>query len=46
MLKTIHKVAHLSSVHSRFGARIFLKECTSLVDHDYIISQVVADGNQ
>lgn len=44
MLKTIRKVAHLTSVHPRYDTRIFLKECTSLVDKGYVVSLVVADG--
>lgn len=44
MSKTIHKAAHLSSVHPRFDTRIFLKECTSLANNGYSVSLVVADG--
>lgn len=39
-----HKVAHLTSVHSRYDTRIFLKECTSLATHGYSTSLIVADG--
>ncbi|WP_299735211.1 glycosyltransferase family 4 protein [uncultured Endozoicomonas sp.] len=37
------KVVHLTSVHSRYDVRIFLKECLSLVKN-YQVSLVVADG--
>jgi hypothetical protein len=41
-MNQIH-VCHLTSVHPRFDARIFLKECRSL-SHKYRVSLVVADG--
>ncbi|HDL9483909.1 TPA: glycosyltransferase family 4 protein [Vibrio cholerae] len=44
MSKTTRKIAHLTSVHSRFDTRIFLKECASLANNGYIVSLVVADG--
>lgn len=39
------KVAHLTSVHSRFDTRVYLKECRSLANHGYHVALVVADGN-
>lgn len=38
------KVAHLTSVHSRYDTRIFLKECTSLAINGHQVFLVVADG--
>lgn len=40
----MNRVAHLTSVHSRVDTRIFLKECTSLSRHGYLVSLIVADG--
>lgn len=38
------RICHLTSVHSRFDTRIFLKECRSLANAGYQVSLVVADG--
>lgn len=38
------KVCHLTSVHSRYDTRIFLKECRSLANAGYETALVVADG--
>lgn len=38
------KITHLTSAHPRYDTRIFLKECTSLAQHGYNVSLVVADG--
>lgn len=38
------KVAHLTSVHSRYDTRIFLKMCSSLARHGFDVALVVADG--
>ncbi|KKN67458.1 hypothetical protein LCGC14_0461310 [marine sediment metagenome] len=38
------KIVHLTSVHPRFDTRIFLKECTSLVNYGHTVYLVVADG--
>ena len=35
---------HLTSVHTRYDVRIFLKECTSIANAGYNVSLVVADG--
>lgn len=40
----IKKITHLTSAHPRYDTRIFLKECTSLANHGYNVSLVVADG--
>jgi glycosyltransferase involved in cell wall biosynthesis len=39
-----HRLAHLTSVHSRGDIRIFGKECRSLAAHGYDVTLVVADG--
>ncbi len=38
------KICHLSSAHTRFDTRIYLKECTSLANNGYDVSLIVADG--
>lgn len=38
------KITHLTSAHTRYDTRIFLKECTSLADNGFSVSLVVADG--
>jgi glycosyltransferase involved in cell wall biosynthesis len=37
-------ICHLTSVHSRFDTRIFLKMCSSLTKHGYAVTLIVADG--
>lgn len=39
-----NKIVHMTSVHSRYDSRIFLKECISLAKNKYEVSLVVADG--
>lgn len=39
------KICHLTSSHSRYDRRIFLKECKSLSSAGYDVSLIVADGN-
>jgi glycosyltransferase involved in cell wall biosynthesis len=39
------RITHLTSIHSRYDTRIFLKECVSLAKvEDYEVSLIVADG--
>jgi len=38
------KITHLTSVHTRYDDRIFLKECKSLYNNGYEVSLIVADG--
>lgn len=38
------KVVHITTVHSRYDSRIFLKECRSLASLGYVVHMVVADG--
>ena len=44
MMYSDNRIAHLTSVHPRFDARIFYKMCRSLVDRNYSVNLVVADG--
>jgi glycosyltransferase involved in cell wall biosynthesis len=39
-----YKIVHLTSAHSRFDTRIFVKMCSSLASVGYKTSLVVADG--
>lgn len=41
-----YKIVHITSAHSRYDQRIFLKECVSLVKYGYQIAQIVADGKK
>lgn len=38
------KIAHITSAHPRFDTRIFVKQCSSLVQAGHQVSLVVADG--
>ncbi|PKM30373.1 MAG: hypothetical protein CVV07_08160 [Gammaproteobacteria bacterium HGW-Gammaproteobacteria-11] len=40
----MYKIAHLTSVHQRYDARIFFKECLSLANNGYVVNLIVADG--
>lgn len=40
----IEKIVHLTSVHPRDDTRIFIKQCSSLAEHGYDVTLVVADG--
>lgn len=37
-------IVHLSSAHSRYDTRIFIKMCSSLAQYGYVVSLIVADG--
>ena len=43
MLKSNHKVIHLTSAHPRNDTRIFIKMCNSLANYNYKVLLVVAD---
>lgn len=38
------KIAHLTSVHTRYDTRIYLKQCRSLAQAGYEVHLIVADG--
>jgi len=38
------KISHLTSVHTRYDTRIFIKMCSSLAQKRYKVTLVVADG--
>lgn len=40
----LKKITHLTSAHSRYDTRIFIKMCSSLAANGYSVSLVVADG--
>ena len=40
------KICHLTTAHSRYDDRIFIKECTSLANAGYDVTLLVADGKQ
>jgi len=37
-------ICHLTSVHTRFDVRIFIKQCRSLLTYGYKVTLIVADG--
>lgn len=37
-------LVHLTSAHPRYDIRIFIKMCSSLAEHGYVVSLIVADG--
>ncbi len=39
-----HKICHLTSAHNRNDVRIFLKQCHSLVNNNFDVSFIVANG--
>ena len=43
-LRRFMRIAHLTSVHSRFDIRIYFKQCSSLANNGFKVSLVVADG--
>ncbi|WP_158859870.1 glycosyltransferase [Lunatibacter salilacus] len=43
-MKNYPKIAHLTSVHSRYDNRILIKQCVSLKNAGYDVNLIVADG--
>ena len=41
--KSVYKVCHMTSGHSRYDTRIFRKECISLANHGYEVTLIVND---
>jgi len=39
-------ITHITSVHERYDARIFLKECRSLAQRGHTVTLLVADGRE
>lgn len=40
----MEKVCHITSVHTRYDIRIFVKECVTLAKSSYDVALIVADG--
>lgn len=38
-------IVHLTSIHNRYDTRIYIKQCRSIVNYDFKVSLIVADGN-